>query len=475
MNRPIDYPSLRVFLDGMLCMMLVYILISYVWHRKPLYLLYSAYIVNLLVYFQLNDLCHFYLDTNASTEQINRALLIESVVQCVSFIIYGRFAIVLMDLKTNDRVSVRLINLIATLALVLIAADVLGFLIGTTDNPVQQGFHTASRYIVCFCALATVPRILRLRKPVVSYFITGTLFYVSGALLGLVMYHFGWDSRQPAFPFTFPMIPMQTGVVLETICITIGISLLNRKTEQDKIQFQTQLIEQLRENERKQRQLQHIRDDIARDLHDEIGSDLSGISILSEVAARQIDDQPDRVRAALNTIGETAQNVMSAMREIIWSLNSTQDSMEHLSLRLKETAYTLFEYTPVDVKLSFQKNVPLTLLATRHRRDFLLAYKEILHNVIRHAQAREVSISLQIVGETLWLVVRDDGIGFDPLLRRSGNGLTNLHQRISQLGGQLGVQSQPGRGTTITVRCPVFRDEPSAPVTGDSLRDGMNV
>ncbi|GAB3929359.1 sensor histidine kinase [Larkinella terrae] len=475
MNWPTDYPSLRVFLDGMLCMMLLYILISYVWHRKPLYVWYSIYIINLLAYFQLNDLCHYYLDTNAPPEQTNRALLIESVVQCISFIIYGRFAIVLMDLKTNDRVSVWLINLIATLALVLIATDAISFLTGNTASPLQQTFYTASRYVVCFCALATVPRILRLRKQVVSYFITGTLFYVSGALLGLVMFQFGWASRQPNAPFTFPMIPMQTGVVLETICITIGISLLNRKTERDKIQFQEQLIEQLQENERRQRQLQHIRDDIARDLHDEIGSDLSGISILSSVAARQIDDQPDKVRTALNTIGETAQNVMSAMREIIWSLNSAQDSTEHLNLRLKETAYNMFEYTPVDVKLSFQKNLPINLLPTRHRRDFLLAYKEILHNIIRHAQARHVSISLQIVGEDLWLVIRDDGIGFDPLLRRSGNGLTNMQQRISRLGGQISVQSQPGRGTTVTVRCQVFTDEISAPVAGDGLRDGVNM
>lgn len=474
MNRPIDYSSLRVFLDGMLCMMLVYILISYVWHRKPLYLLYSAYIINLLAYFQLNDLCHFYLDNNAPEEQTNRALLIESTVQCISFIIYGRFAIVLMDLKTNDRVSVLLINLIAALALILIVADVVSFLSGITDNPLQQAFYTASRYLVCFSALATVPRILRLRKAVVSYFITGTLFYVSGGLLGLVMYQLGWASRQPNSPFTFPMIPMQTGVVLETICITIGISLLNRKTERDKIQFQGQLIEQLQENERKQRQLQNIRDDIARDLHDEIGSDLSGISILSDVAARQIDEQPAKVRAALNTIGETAQNVMSAMREIIWSLNSTQNSMEHLSLRLKETAYNLFEYTPVEVKISFQKNLPMNLLATRHRRDFFLIYKEILHNALRHAQAHTVSIDLTVRDENLWLVIHDNGVGFDLNLRR-GNGLTNMQQRIARLNGVIEIQSQPGRGTTITVQCPVFTDEPSAPVTSNSLRDGVNM
>ncbi|WP_421829521.1 histidine kinase [Larkinella sp.] len=455
MNRSPDYPTLRIFLDGMLCMMLVYTLISYVWHRKRLHFLYSAYIISLLSYFHLNDLCHFYIDTHAPDDLTNRALLAESVVQCFSFIIYGRFAIALMDLRTNDRVSVRLINAIAALALLLIVFDSIKFLTGTTDGPFQRAFYIASRYFVCFCALATVPRILRLRNQVVSFFITGTLFYVSGALLGLVMHQFGWDSRQPDAPFTFPMIPMEIGVVLETICITVGISLLNRQTEREKIQFQAQLIEQLQENERKQQQLQRIRDDIARDLHDEIGSDLSGISILSGVAIRQLDHQPEKVRTALTIIGETAQNVMSAMREIIWSLNSAQDSMEQLSLRLKETAYNLFEHTPVDLEITFQKNLPAGLLATQHRRDFFLIYKEILHNIVRHAHAHTVTINLTVAQETLGLVIRDNGVGFNPASLRTGSGLTNMHQRMARLGGEIDIRSQPGEGTTITVRCPV--------------------
>lgn len=454
--RP-DYPTLRIFLDGMLTMMLVYTLISWVWHRKHVYSLYAVYMISILGYLHLNDLCHFYEDTHAHARQIQLATLAESVIQCLSFIIYGRFAILLMNLRTNDRVSVRLINAIAALSALLIIMDIGNFLMGVTEHPYQQVVRAISRYVLAACALATVPRILRLRNRVVQFFIVGTLFYVSGALLGLVMYQSGWATRQPELPFTFPMIPMEIGIVLETICVTIGISLLNRQTEREKIRYQAQLIEQLRENEQKQARLNGLRDEIARDLHDEMGSQLASISILSQTTMRYVEDE--RAHQRLITIGQTARQVMESMREIVWSLNSSSDSMQHLGLRIREIAHSLFTDSPVRLYIRLPETSQLPGLTEKQKREVYLIAKECLTNVLRHARAKRVGLHLYTEANCLLLTISDDGVGFDQTTQTNGLGLDSIGQRAKKLNAELRIESEFGEGTTITLTCPLVAKE----------------
>ena len=200
-------------MDGMLCMMLVYTLISYFWHHKQTYSLYSLYLFCIFWYLYLNDQYHLDIDQHASVRQIQFGMLTESIVQCFSFIIYGRFAVLLMDLQTNDKTSVKLINAISILSLLLIIVDVISYITGTTGNAIQGNFHSFSRYVLAALALATVPRILRLKNQILAFFITGTTFYLIGAILGLVMFQTGWATRQPEKPFTFPMTPLEIGVL----------------------------------------------------------------------------------------------------------------------------------------------------------------------------------------------------------------------------------------------------------------------
>lgn len=449
----LNYPTLRIFLDGMLFMMLVYTLISYVWHRKQIYSLYGLYLFCMFWYMFLNDQYHSSIDNHAPVNQIRFSMMLESIVQCISLIIYGRFAILLMDLQANDTVSVRLIYFTSILSAGLIVADLLCFLTDTTGNSYQAAFHSFSRYVLAVCAMATVPRILRLRNKALTFFITGTSFYIVGGMMGLVMYQIGWASRQPAYPFTFPMTPLEIGVILESIFVIIGISMLNRQTEQEKIQYQSQLIEQLQENERKQAKLNGLRDEIARDLHDEMGSQLSSISILSQTTSRYVTDE--RAQQRLSTIGQTARQVMESMREIVWSLNSSSDSLQNVGRRIQETAHTLFSDSPVRLHINLTETNTLHGLTEKQRRELHLIAKECLTNVLRHARAKHVGIRLKNKDNLLIMSIHDDGIGFESDNGSSGLGLSSVRQRAERLNAALRIESEFGEGTTVTLTCPL--------------------
>lgn len=211
--------------------------------------------------------------------------------------------------------------------------------------------------------------------------------------------------------------------------------------------------------------LQHVRDRIARDLHDDMGSYLSSISILSQTAHRSALRDPVKTQDTLDRIGQTARQVMESMGDIVWSINPSHDSMEQVVARMTDVAGGLFSDTDpseqaVTLHIDVAPEVRQLSLSAECRRDFFLIYKEAVTNVARYAQASRVRIALQRVAGLLELTVQDNGRGFcvDRPERQNpagGNGLRNMHTRAALLNGTLTVESALGIGTTLVLRMPV--------------------
>jgi two-component sensor histidine kinase len=206
--------------------------------------------------------------------------------------------------------------------------------------------------------------------------------------------------------------------------------------------------------------LQRVRDQIARDLHDDMGSYLSSISILSQTATTD----PARTRQTLDRIGQTARQVMASMSDIVWSVNPAQDSMPQILDRMRQVADSLFEQSGTHVSFDIGPGVDAVTLSLERRRDFYLIYKEAMTNACRYASASRVRVSLLREGGWLTLTVQDNGRGFDPenptsptATNRSlggGNGLPNMQNRAALLGGTLTIESAPGQGCTVRLRLP---------------------
>ncbi|MEO7263405.1 MAG: two-component regulator propeller domain-containing protein [Ferruginibacter sp.] len=191
--------------------------------------------------------------------------------------------------------------------------------------------------------------------------------------------------------------------------------------------------------------LQNIRNRIASDLHDDIGSTLNSISIYSEVAK----NDPSRRNLSLNMIGESSRKVIDAMSDIVWTINPDNDSFEKIILRLRSLSYNLLRAKNIEFTFKADETLNGLKLSLEKRRNFFLIFKEILNNLIKHSQAKRVQILLTHNSNTITLLVRDDGIGFDTTKKYNGNGLTNIRKRVKEINALVIIEAGAGIGTSI--------------------------
>ena len=191
---------------------------------------------------------------------------------------------------------------------------------------------------------------------------------------------------------------------------------------------------------------------ISRDLHDEIGAGLSGLALLSD-SARSDESVGEPERAQLARIGNSARAMVTDLRDIVWAIDPDADRLDDVVTRLKDVAGTLLRGVRVQFEVLSAQELS-GRIGMSARRDLLLAYKEMLHNVARHANATEVHVALVPRGGVLELTVSDNGTGLEGGGSRNGIGLKSLAERARRLGGHFELESRPEGGTTARLRLP---------------------
>jgi two-component sensor histidine kinase len=200
--------------------------------------------------------------------------------------------------------------------------------------------------------------------------------------------------------------------------------------------------------------LQRVRNNIATDLHDDIGSTLTNISILSQLSLSHLD-QPSEARKFLHNITDQVQGSSEALDDIIWSVNSRHDSLKETLARMRRYAGDLFDHSSIRCNLDFAEPDEDIRLGMEQRRDLFLMYKELLNNTRKHAAATEVGIKVQYHNKQLKLMVTDNGKGFDPQRPHQRNGLKNLQVRASRWKGKVELETTIGRGSRFTIFLPI--------------------
>ncbi len=203
---------------------------------------------------------------------------------------------------------------------------------------------------------------------------------------------------------------------------------------------------------RRQLEMERMRSTIAQDLHDDIGSTLSSINIISQLALQQTDKGNENYFQRIN---EQSSKMMESISDIVWSINPNNDSMEQMVLKMKEFASEILE--PKEIRFSFEgaESVQLLPLDLSKRKNLFLIFKEAINNAAKHSQATELKISFVKNASVLQLTIADNGIGFDAQSIKQGNGQNNLKERAIAAGGVLTVDTAPGKGTTLHLNLPL--------------------
>jgi len=195
--------------------------------------------------------------------------------------------------------------------------------------------------------------------------------------------------------------------------------------------------------------LQAVRNRIASDLHDEVGSSLSSITIGSKLAAQLSTSESPQVKEILARIGETSSESLRSISDIVWAIDPKNDQGEALVKRMRRIANELLESKGMEVRFDVSSGVEELKLPMNARKEIVLIYKEAVHNASKYSGATRVNVSLHLLNGALSLLVHDNGKGFDPVLHPDGHGLGSMKRRAGTLGTVLDLRSTPGTGTQV--------------------------
>lgn len=203
--------------------------------------------------------------------------------------------------------------------------------------------------------------------------------------------------------------------------------------------------------------LQAVRNRIASDLHDEVGSSLSSITIGAQLAARLSPEASEQVRGLLARMGETSSQSLRSISDIVWAIDPKNDEGEALVKRMRRIAQELLESKGIDVSFDVGPGVEELKLPMNARKEIVLIFKEAVHNASKYSGAQLVQVLLHRRNAALSLSVKDDGKGFDPALHPDGHGLGGMRRRAGTIGAELTLNSAPGMGTLVAVEVDLTR------------------
>jgi len=196
------------------------------------------------------------------------------------------------------------------------------------------------------------------------------------------------------------------------------------------------------------KQMQHMRNSIADDLHDDIGSTLSSISIMSELAKAK---SPEAL-SLLSSIGESTLAIQENMSDIVWAVNPKNDHFENLLQRMYLFATEILDAKNIQLELKNDASLNNAKLTMKQRKNLYLFFKEAIHNAAKHSGAKKINVNITKKEQSIEMNISDNGSGFNTSEICSGNGMNSLKKRADELNGMYNINSQANKGTSIQLK-----------------------
>jgi signal transduction histidine kinase len=245
-----------------------------------------------------------------------------------------------------------------------------------------------------------------------------------------------------------------TGFLAGVLIMALAwIKLLHSRVAERTVQLEAQIQE--RQHAEQQREVEQERSRVANDLHDDLGARLTEVNMLTTLVKSPATTAEEKSRY-LEELDDLARHMVGSLDEIVWAVNPRNDTIGSLASYFGAYAQRFLELASVACALDVAADLPHGILDSKFRHEVFLAFKEALNNVVRHSDATRVLLSISVQDHELQISVTDNGRGFDPERTSGGaDGLANMRQRLSALGGQCRIHSENARGTTIRFQTPL--------------------
>ena len=232
----------------------------------------------------------------------------------------------------------------------------------------------------------------------------------------------------------------------------VWIRMLHHRVQQRTVQLQKEMQE--REQAEQQRALAVERARIARDLHDDLGSSLTEITMLA-TASPGVKWPADQTAERMEAIAGKSRTLVNALDEIVWAIDPERDTVASVARYLASYAEEYLAGLHVACRVQIPNSSPDRVVSGEVRHHLFLAVKEALNNAIRHGGATEINFRVRVLENRLLISISDNGSGFDTAGQSNGHGILNLRQRLEHLHGHCELESTPGAGTTVSLQLPL--------------------
>lgn len=283
------------------------------------------------------------------------------------------------------------------------------------------------------------------------YLFWGNLFLLLFSVLSLLMLTMNIITGNLPTIFKNSLFYYEIGLLIELIFFLLGLNHKNKRrlVEQARERERLKAKDQMNEYEKEiaiYKAQQQERERISADMHDELGSGMTAIRLMSEIARKKMKESTP---VEIEKISHSADEVLNKMNAIIWSMNSGNDTIDNLVSYIRSYAIEYFENTPITCKIYTPEHIEPTELTGDKRRNLFLCVKETLNNVLKHSKATELKIDF-VIDDELTIKIMDNGIGIDmQKIRQFGNGLKNIAKRMESIGGTYQIENNGGTVTTL--------------------------
>ncbi|MCZ2458047.1 MAG: histidine kinase [Chitinophagales bacterium] len=437
--------------SGLLLMMIFFSLANYLQNLNSEFLLYAGYafFIGFMLFLKTASI--------PGADHFNFFMegYLDFVMQGIGIIFYMAFMKKFLDTRTRHRFLYHLYNWGIVIVIISLALYSYSYFF-TDDYRLQNETENAAKLILLLMVVIFIFYSFRRRKEhLLWYMFWGNLCLFVFSLMSqftILFNYMVWDIQGL---FTSGIFYYETGIWLELIFFLLGLSYKNKQQLITETKEKEQLIatNKLMEYEKELAVLkaqQEERERISADMHDELGSGMTVIRLMSEIAKDKLKDQAP---SEIGKISDSANEVLDKMNTIIWSMSSSNDTLDNLIYYIRNYATEYFENTPIRCEVNVPENIPQHVMSGNKRRNIFLSAKEALNNVLKHSGASSVSIDIA-VNPNLRIRIVDNGKGIDmDHIRRFGNGLKNMSKRMEDIGGSFQIENN--NGTLVTLQSPL--------------------
>ncbi len=202
--------------------------------------------------------------------------------------------------------------------------------------------------------------------------------------------------------------------------------------------------------------IESIRESIASDFHDDLGSTLSSISIFSEVAVKKADTDLTATKNMIGDIGTRARAMINSMNDMVWTIKPENDNLYRLMQRMEEFSYPIAEAKEIELVFLMDKSIYDIKTDMVKRKNLFLVFKEAFNNAVKYSNAGNIEVAFKLKQKKILMMqITDNGCGFDHEKIKPGNGLKNMEKRAAEIKGKLQVESAVGSGTSVNIVCKI--------------------